>query len=202
MIFALIPAAGKSTRMGQPKLALPIGGKPVLERVIRALREAAVDRILVVLGPHVPALIPIAEGAGALALPLALQTADMRGTVDLGLQWLEERFQPGSSDSWLLAPGDHPTLDSQVVRQLISAGQSDTRHSIHVPVYQGRRGHPALLRWAHVARIREFPRDLGLNEYLRRHISETNEIPAESAEVLRDLDTFADYESLRRAYGE
>src|SRR5437899_12505673 len=100
----------------------------------------------------------------------------MRGTVDLGLQWLEERFQPGSSDSWLLAPGDHPTLDSQVVRHLISAGQSDTRHWIHVPVYQGRRGHPALLRWAHVARLRDLPRALRSDEYLRLPISATTEM--------------------------
>ena len=40
MIFALIPAAGKSTRMGRPKLALPLGEKTVLEHVIAALRQA------------------------------------------------------------------------------------------------------------------------------------------------------------------
>ena len=35
MIFAVIPAAGKSTRMGRPKLALPLEGDTVLGAVIR-----------------------------------------------------------------------------------------------------------------------------------------------------------------------
>src|SRR5207237_3552168 len=55
--LALIPAAGKSTRMGRPKLALPLGGRTVLEHVVAALRDAGVEHVLVVVGPHVPELV-------------------------------------------------------------------------------------------------------------------------------------------------
>ena len=65
MIFALIPAAGESRRMGRPKLALPLGEKTVLEHVLDALRHAQVDHMLVVIGPHVAELLPIARDAGA-----------------------------------------------------------------------------------------------------------------------------------------
>src|SRR5262245_57591678 len=78
--LALIPAGGKSTRMGRPKLALPLGSHSVLELVIGALRLARIETILVVVGPHVHELVPLARAAGAEVLLLTEETADMRAT--------------------------------------------------------------------------------------------------------------------------
>src|SRR5215470_1338238 len=119
--FAVIPAAGQSTRMGRPKLALPLGGRSVLERVVAAVRQAGVGATVVVIGPHVPELVPLAKAAGALPVLLPEPTSDMRATVEHGLRWLEERFQPSPAECWLLLPADHPTLDSDLVRRLLEA---------------------------------------------------------------------------------
>jgi molybdenum cofactor cytidylyltransferase len=200
MIYAIVPAAGKSTRMRQPKLALPLGGKTVLEHVLAALRQGGVDQTLVVLGPHVRDLVPLVRGAGAHAHVLAQETADMRATVEGGLCCLESLFEPDSADAWLVAPADHPTLDPTVVAQLLEAHSREPRATIFVPSYQGRRGHPILLSWSHVTAIRELPPQLGLNTYLRQHPHLTCEILVDSAEILRDLDTPEDYERLCREW--
>src|SRR5439155_16199828 len=84
-IFAVVPAAGKSVRMGAAKLALPLAGRTVLEHVIAALREAQIDDVLVVLGSHVAELAASAKAAGAQALVLDHETAHMRATVERGL---------------------------------------------------------------------------------------------------------------------
>jgi molybdenum cofactor cytidylyltransferase len=65
-----------------------------------------------------------------------------------------------------------------------------------VPTHQGRRGHPALIGWEHVAAIRATPSDQGLNAYLRSRPKETLELPVASDSVLADLDTPEDYERL------
>ena len=52
MIAAIVPAAGLSQRMGEPKLLLPIGGIPVIARVIEALLAGGVDRALVITPPE------------------------------------------------------------------------------------------------------------------------------------------------------
>jgi molybdenum cofactor cytidylyltransferase len=200
MTFALIPAAGTSSRMGRPKLALPLGDGTVLGHVVGALRQAEIEHTLVVVGPHVPELVPLAEAAGAAVLLLAAQTADMRATVEQGLDWLESRFRPRDDESWLLAPADHPVLQPSVVRQLLRAQERNPHCSIVVPAFQGRRGHPALLRWGHVAGVRKLPAHQGLNTYLRRHADATLEIKVESASILWDLDTPEDYERLRRGW--
>jgi molybdenum cofactor cytidylyltransferase len=196
MTFALLPAAGKSTRMGRPKLALPLGGRTVLEHTVGAIRQAGVEHILVVVGPHVPELAGLAAAAGASVLQLAAETADMRATVEEGLRWLEERFHPTADAGWLLCPADHPVLDAGVVRRLLQARRDTPHGTILIPTFQGRRGHPALIDWRHVPGIRALPPGVGLNGYLRRQGAETIEVPVESASVLCDLDTPQDYEKL------
>ena len=197
-VFAVLPAAGKSTRMGRPKLALPVGGRTVLEAVVAALRSAGVEHVLVVVGPHVPELVPGAERGGAHVHRLAAETADMRATVEHGLDWLEEHFRPRPEDAWLLVPADHPTLAPDVVRAMLAAHQAGGRHSVFVPTYQGRRGHPTLIAWRHVPGILAHPAGQGINTYLQMHAPEIREVPVADAGVLHDLDTPEDYERLRQ----
>jgi molybdenum cofactor cytidylyltransferase len=118
--------------------------------------------------------------------------------VEAGLTWLEQRFHPQLEDDWLLVPGDHPTLDPAVVRQLREARQQQLDRSIFVPTFEGRRGHPTLIGWKHVAGIRAHPPGEGLNTYLRRRMAEVYEVAVASAAVLCDLDTPEDYEQLRQ----
>src|SRR2546428_1200128 len=50
MISAIVLAAGTSSRMGSPKPLLTLGGRPLLERVLETVRDAAEDDLVVVLG--------------------------------------------------------------------------------------------------------------------------------------------------------
>jgi molybdenum cofactor cytidylyltransferase len=197
MKFAVLPAAGKSTRMGRPKLALPLGERTILEHVLAALHCAEVAHLVVVLGPHVRELATLAHHAGALVFQLAEETADMRATVEHGLRWLEEQFQPRPDDAWLLVPVDHPTLTASVIRELERARRSNPARSIFVPTFHGRRGHPLMLTWRHVGGIFAHTAGEGLNSYVRQHSADVLEVPVENETVLWDLDTPEDYERLR-----
>jgi molybdenum cofactor cytidylyltransferase len=186
--------------MGRPKLALPLGGRTVLEHVIAALRAGGVDRVVVVVGPHTPELVPLAEAAGAEVCPQPEPTAHMRDTVEHGLRWLEERYRPTPEQTWLLAPADLPALDAYVVWALRSAHAAQPWRSVVVPVYEGRRGHPTLIAWRHVAGLRAHPAGAGINAYLRLHADETLELPVAGTAGLFDLDTPEDYERLLRSW--
>ena len=194
-LFALLPAAGHSTRMRRPKLSLPLGDRTVLEWVIATLKAADINRILVVIGPHVAELNELAINAGAAALQLNSPTADMRTTIERGLDWIDVNWHPTVDDAFLLVPADHPVLDVQVVRQLVQM-QTMTPTSILIPTFNGRRGHPTLIGWRHVAGIRALPGDVGLNAYLRAHPEDVREVPVASASILFDMDTPEDYERI------
>jgi len=197
MKFAILPAAGKSIRMGRPKLALPLGERTILEHVLAALHQAEVEHLVVVLGPHVRELGPLAHNAGAHVCQLAEETPDMRATVEQGLRWIEEHLQPRPDDAWLLVPADHPALAPSVIRELEQARQSSPARSIFVPTFHDRRGHPLTLTWQHVGGIRAHTAGEGLNTYVRKHAADVLEVPVASEAVLWDLDTPEDYERLR-----
>ncbi len=200
MIYAVVPAAGRSTRMGRPKLLLPLGGVPVLRRVVDALRAGGVDRAVVVVAPRATKLARLAEDAGAIPCVLAEETPDMRATVACGLHHLEERFHPAPDDAWLLVPADHPTLSADTVRRLTAPRTAEPHFSIFLPTVRGRRGHPALVGWSHAAAVHAMPPGEGLNHYLRRQAAATCEVPVADPDILVDLDTPEDYERLRREW--
>ena len=155
--------------------------------------------MLVIVGPHDPALASLAEAAGASVLALAEPTPDMRATVELGSALAGVlRFHPRPDDAWVLVPADHPALDADVVRRLCEAYAAQPSRSIVVPVHGGRRGHPTLIAWRHVAGVLAHPGGKGINDYLRSQQEQVLELPAPSAVVLWDLDTPEDYERLRR----
>jgi molybdenum cofactor cytidylyltransferase len=194
--FALIPAAGKSTRMGRSKLALPVGERTVLECTVAALRQAEVTQILVVISPQAADLAALAREAGAQVLQLAVDTPDMQSTVMHGLAWLETHFYPQPTDSWLLLPADHPTINPDMIRELVQARIRHPEHSIFIPTHAGRRGHPTLIGWQYTAELRAWPDGRGLNQFLRQHAEATREWPVASADILFDLDTPDDYQHL------
>ncbi|HET6572709.1 MAG TPA: nucleotidyltransferase family protein [Fimbriiglobus sp.] len=197
MIVAVVPACGHSTRMGRPKLSLPLGDGTVLGHLVAALREGGADRVVVVVGPHVRELTPIAEAAGADVLSLAEPTADMRATVEHGLKWIAANVGP-QPDGWLLAPADHPAVTVDVVRRLCESFRAQGARPVVVPVHDGKRGHPTLVPWRLAGEVPRIPAGQGINALLRT--AETVEVPAASAGVLADLDTPDDYERLRATW--
>jgi molybdenum cofactor cytidylyltransferase len=198
MNFVLLPAAGRSARMGRPKLALPLGAETVVEHTIAAFRQAGLERILLVTDSSLPDLGFLVSKAGGELLLLQHRTADMRATVDLGLDHLLAKYRPSPHDNLLLCPADHPGLEASAVQQLLDARAAQPERSLFVPTHDGKRGHPILLTWAAAQRLRASPSDVPVNVFVRGLGQETVEVPVQCLGVIQDLDTPEQYEQLRR----
>jgi molybdenum cofactor cytidylyltransferase len=192
MIAAVIPAAGRGSRMGRPKLSLPVGGRPMLERVITALRDGGADPVVVVTGPHDPALPAIARAAGAEVRELTEPTSDMRATVEHGLRWLEEHYHPRPDDAFLLTPGDLPFLEARTVHAICESHLRSQRATFLVPTHDGRRGHPVLIPWPHISLLRQIVPGVGFDQFLRERRDLATELGVPDAAILHDVDVDAD----------
>lgn len=196
VIPAVIPAAGISRRMGQPKLVLPFQGATVLQTVVAALREGGCDRVLVVAPSRDRAesvlIENLASEAGADVIVPEVQPPDMRSSLLLGLKEIEKGCLE-TPPFLVLSPGDALGMTAHVVaccleRALCKPGR------LVVPVAHGLRGHPLILPWKLVEEIRQLPDDLGVNWVVRNHEAELELCEIDEAWLAEDLDTPEDYE--------
>lgn len=198
-MWVIIPAAGHSRRMGQPKLLLPVGERTVIECVISTVARYAPQRIVVVARRSDTALQQeVRRCQSAVSIPVDLLTPaidppDMRASVEAALEQIAITDQPPDEAGWLLIPADHPMLVHNVVEQLLTVGRLH-RDEIVVPTFQGRRGHPTLFPWSAVAALHSLPSDVGVNGLLRDPSVQVRNVVSESEWVLRDLDHPEDYQ--------
>ena len=97
--FALIPAAGRSRRMGSPKLLLDLAGQTVIARVLAALGRAGLTNRLVVIHPQDDVLKREVERHGGRALTPPTAPPEMRDSVAFGLRHVADDLEAsGESD--------------------------------------------------------------------------------------------------------
>lgn len=189
---AIVPAAGRSGRMGQPKLLLTIGRQTLLARVIGALRGGGVDRVIVVAPPaesdEGPTIFTEAEAAGAEVIVPQERPAEMRDSIELAVK----RLADGPLPTWvLLTPADCPAITPELVGALLDHAASQPANVI-IPVAHKKRGHPIVLPWDLAARIPAMPEGVGVNVLVSEASSRLTELPVTNPDVCADLDTPAD----------
>lgn len=194
-LFAVIPAAGLSRRMGQPKLLLPYCGTTIIGQLLQTLSVPEVTAVCVVTRPDDVPLRQAAAAHSAWVVSPESDPPDMRTSVEFALDRIAATYQPTDDDGWLLIPADHLLLSRATFVELLAAWDAG-RPTLMVPTHAGRRGHPTFFRWSTVAAIREIPRDRGLNWLLERFAADVREIPSADPSVTQDLDTPDDYQRL------
>jgi molybdenum cofactor cytidylyltransferase len=188
--FAIVPAAGRSIRMGQPKLLLPWRGQTVIEHTIAAWRASAVTRIVVVIRPDDSQLAEIANLAGADVVIPEVAPPEMKDSIRIALEHVARSDHPTEVDVWLLAPADMPWLSANVIRELLAAHRpSEPR--ILVPVQGEQRGHPVLFPWSLAKEVATLTAQEGVNALLDRH--GWTPVPVSVDFIHGDLDTPEDY---------
>ncbi len=188
MNVAIILAAGESRRMGQPKQLLPFGDKTMLECVIDAFVTTRVDEIRVVLGykadeigtkiTHTPCKIVKND-----RYPLGMFTSMQAGLRNL----------PQKTKIVMLAICDQPRLKRETVETLIKKFESKW-HKILIPSYNGRQGHPPLLRAEYAKEILAMDESMTLKHFYGEHADDIERLVVEDEGVLIDIDDRETYE--------
>ena len=200
-LVAIVPAAGHSRRMGRPKLLLPLGGRPVIARLVEALDHPLVLGVLVVIRPDDGELAEAAESAGAVVVRPPEAPPDMKASVVYGLGEMRRRWPGEEVDGWMLVPGDHPVLDAALVGEVAEAWFS-TRPPVLVPTSGGRRGHPTVFDIDVARELPSIPSDAGLNHLVASYGERVEEIELGRPELLWDLDTPEQYAELCRRFSD
>lgn len=195
-IASVVLAAGRSRRMGEPKMILPWGETTVIGQVVKTLNQAGVDEILVVTGEtHPQVALALQDQPVQLVRNPSSSEEDMLDSLQLGLSSLDKRVQAA-----LVVLGDQPQIEENVVVRILTEYLL-SHPPLVVPSYQMRRGHPWLIdRQLFSAVLEMYPPET-LREFLRAHKDLIRYIVVETSSILQDLDTPEDYQRYRPSPG-
>lgn len=186
---ALLLAAGRSERMGDDKLLLPLDGKPMIERSLRSFRKA--ERVQDVIIVATEELAPKIEHLRRPNIHIVTNPEPERGMISsirAGLEstWTHER-------NFLICPADMPFIKVEIVDQIVNA--FITRGAkIVLPAYKGLGGHPGM--YASTLRDDFFLHgdNNGAREILFRYREDTVRINVPDSDVCFDIDTMEHFQ--------
>jgi molybdenum cofactor cytidylyltransferase len=193
VIAAIVLAAGASTRMGRQKLTLPMaGGRPLVRLAVEQVLAAGLDEVVVVVGGDADSV------AAALAtLPVRVIVNPRYAEGQSTSLWAGlDALRPGT-DAAVVALGDQPLPDPDVIRRLVAAFRT-TGRPIAVPVYRDGRGNPVLFGATLFGELRGVTGDQGGRGVIARDPARVVEVPVDMA-MPADIDTPQDYEAARGA---
>lgn len=196
MTLALIPAAGASRRMGQPKLLLPYGTSTILGSLASALRSGGASPVVIVAAPDDTELQEWARAFGATVAINPDPDRGMLSSIREGIAALGGTARLAQRhEVVLVAPGDLPALRPATVAELLWR-RAAAGAPLAVPTFGGKRGHPLAIAPDLLPEIETLDLSVGLKELLERHAAAVLEVPVDDPGAVRDVDTPEDYESL------
>jgi molybdenum cofactor cytidylyltransferase len=182
VIAAVVLAAGRSERMGAPKLLLDLSGRSLLRRVIDNVRASRCQEIVVVLGAGAEEVAAEARGPGVNFVTNDRYRDGMGTSIACGIAALGP-----SCEAAVIVLGDQPFVGSASIDALIAAYQQSGK-PIVASRYGTVAGAPTLIGRMLFAEARGLTGDVGGRALIREHPGMVVEVPLPDAAAL-DVDT-------------
>lgn len=184
-VAGIILAAGESRRMGRPKAFLPFRGGTFLSEIASVLSHRC-STVIAVFGYDAPRLIETARPLGVQAVENPDYPLGMLTSLQTGL-----RAVPPNCDTVLFTLVDHPAISLSTVDALLPS-----ESPIAIPRFEGKRGHPVLIRRAISDEFLREPVTSKVRDVIDRHAAEIDYIETADPGISDDIDDPALYEQL------
>jgi len=177
-IYAVILAAGTSSRLGSNKLTIKINGRYVIEMATEPFFQEVVERVYLVTNPKNDYVKNISTfDCSALTIITNRNFKEgMSSSIKAVLPYIED------SDAVFFHLGDKPFLKREMVRYMVERfeGVNNNGHDIVVPLHQGRKGH--------ITEMKRLNGDMGLRETIEKNSKNVLFIEGDEGNVF-DIDS-------------
>jgi molybdenum cofactor cytidylyltransferase len=194
-VFAIVPAAGRSRRMGRLKQLLDVGGQSMLDAMLQPLIAADVTSVALVTHEGVADRLRIPDDPKVHVAWNDDAQSEMIDSIRIGLRVFREHEDVRDTDGFMVCPADHPGITTADFDRCVDAFRA-APDQIIIATRDGKRGHPIVFPAGFARFVESAACDQGLNALPRQHTSRVAHVECKSAGVSRDIDTPEDYEAL------
>ena len=180
-LHVLVLAAGASTRLGQPKQLVRLGGRPALHIVVSNAVSLAGHAVTVVVGAHAKDMTHLLAHSPASVMVNRHWEEGMGSSLRFGVAAL-----PPACEAVLVLLGDQVAVTADDLRRLATAWKGE-ESLIAASVYEQRVGVPAIFPRLSFSELAELRGDQGARAVLERNAYRLTRVPMPSAAI--DLDT-------------
>lgn len=189
-VAGIVLASGTSRRFGpENKLLTPIDGASMVRRTVSAYMQAALDRVIVVVGYDGDAVAAAVDGLGAQIVHNPDYDQGQSRALVRGVEAVE-----GVVEAAVIGVADQPWLTHETISRLVGTWQS-TGAPLVVPRYGGKRGNPVVFARRLFPELRGTTGDTGGRPVLLRHVAEAAWVDIPDSAQGRDIDLPAELPS-------
>ena len=182
-IAGMVLAAGASTRLGEPKQLVRLGGESLLERAVRVAREAGCSPVIVVLGARAELIRAECDLVDVVVVVNDNWAEGMGSSIRVGVEALS-----GDVDGCVVMTCDMPAVNVAHLRSVMALDE------VTASFYAERRGVPAYFPQRAFPLLIELRGDAGARDLLRS---------VQSVELIGgelDVDTVEDLARVRELF--
>ncbi len=187
-VFAVILAAGTSSRFGATKQVAKIGGVPMVQRAVRMATRVCGDRVITVIGHDAPNVLQAIQANSGFVVVNDAYKSGLGSSIAAAA-----RACPPEADALLLLLADQALVTESHLKTLLRhwSGATD---EIVATAYADTEGPPVLLPRATFEELRGLSGDTGARNLFRDPRFSLQSVPFEDAAA--DIDTPADLDAL------
>jgi molybdenum cofactor cytidylyltransferase len=180
-LYAIVLAAGPSTRFGSPKQLVRLGGRPLLHTVVTRAAEVTGNALIVVLGAGSDQLAPLLKHSPGTLVINREWREGLASSIRAGVARL-----PPSCTGVLLVLADQAGVTAEDLRRLAGTWRKQPLR-MAAALYAGTVGAPAIFPRSLFSELASLRGDAGARAVLRRGADTLVRVPMPSAAL--DVDT-------------
>ena len=194
----VILGAGRSSRMGRPKLLLPWGTTTVLGNLIHQWTGAGAKQIALVRAAGDEALDKerLRAGGSTDSITNPAPERGMYSSIQCAAQWTAWKTV---ITHWVIALGDQPHLRPDTLKRLVETVEKEP-NAVWQPARHGRPRHPVVLPKSAFERLRTCGAS-DLKEFLNSAPETRRTVEMNDGGLDLDIDTPEDYERAKQIAG-
>lgn len=200
MLTAIVLAAGMSRRMeGENKLLLPFGDKTMLETTLDQILASDVGEVVVVTGHEVERVREVLKNRAVKTAFNPDFTAGMTSSIQTGV-----RVASPETEGFMICLSDMPLIDSAIYRQLAGVFFEKIKTEQRViiqPAFENTPGNPVIFSAFFKNEILALEHPEGCKPVVQANREFVMRVPVSNDAILRDADTRADFEKVKKKFG-